>query len=80
MCSIRLLLIIPLVLATAAPVLAQGTQQGSRYRSQSQNTVTAPRNPVATPPSNNPFRNPIGHGVPPAVSANPDSNNRTNVR
>ena len=37
-------------------------------------------NAVATQPSNNPFVNPLGQGVPPAVSARgyPNSN-RTNV-
>ena len=29
---------------------------------------------VATQPSNNPFQNPIGQGVPPAASANPSLN------
>ncbi|WGD50656.1 hypothetical protein QA641_34485 [Bradyrhizobium sp. CB1650] len=82
MLSLRLLLIAPLALA--APVFAQGTQQ-NQYRDpqphRSPNAATGPRYPVATRPSNNPFQNPIGQGVPPAVSANPHLNsNRTNTR
>jgi hypothetical protein len=76
----RLLLIVSLVFVT--PALAQGTQQqgqqGAKHRSQ--HTTTGSRSPVATQPSNDPFRNPIGQGVPPAASANPNLNsNRTNV-
>jgi len=73
----RLLLIASLVFAT--PALAQDTQQqGTKNRPQ--NATTGSRNPVATQPSNNPFQNPIGQGVPPAASANPNLNsNRTNV-
>ena len=78
----RLLLIASLVFAP--PALAQGTQQkqyqgGVQHRSQ--NASTGSRAPVATRPSNNPFQNPIGQGVPPAVSANPNLNsNQTNTR
>ena len=76
MLPLRLLLIVPLVLAS--PSLAQGTKQGTINRSQ--HVTTGSRTPVATQPSNNPFRNPIGQGVPPAASANPNLNsNRTNV-
>jgi hypothetical protein len=82
MLSLRLLLIAPLALA--APVFAQGTQQNQYQGAQqhrSQNATTGPRYPVATRPSNNPFQNPIGQGVPPAVSTNPNLNsNRTNTR
>lgn len=94
MLSLRLLLIAPLALA--APTFAQGTRQSqyqhqyqSQYQSQYQraqryrspNATTGPHYPVATRPSHNPFRNPIGQGVPPAVSANPNLNsNRTNMR
>ena len=75
MLPLRLLLIVPLVLAS--PALAQGTKQGTTYGSQ--HVRTGSRTPVATQPSNNPFRNPI-QGVPPAASANPNLNsNRTNV-
>lgn len=49
---------------------AQGTQQRAQ-RGQPQPA----RRAVATQPSNNPFQNPIGQGVPPAVSANPNLNN-----
>lgn len=86
MSSLRLLLIAPLALA--APAFAQGTRQ-NQYQNQYQgvqqhhspNATTGPRYPVATRPSNNPFQNPIGQGVPPAVSANPSLNsNRTNTR
>ena len=76
MLPLRLLLIAPLVLAT--PALAQGTQQQT-VKNRPQGTVGS-RTPVATQPSNNPFQNPIGQGVPPATSANPNLNsNRTNV-
>jgi hypothetical protein len=87
MLSLRLLLIAPLVFAT--PALAQGTQQkqyqgAQQHRSQqhrSPNATTDQRRPVATRPSNNPFQNPIGQGVPPAVSANPNLNSsQTNTR
>lgn len=75
----KLLLIAPLVLALAAPAFAQGTQQkNTTVRTQGYNAGT--RTPVATQPSNNPFQNPIGQGVSPAASANPNLNsNRTNV-
>jgi hypothetical protein len=76
MLPLRLLLIAPLVFT--APALAQGAQQGAKNRSQ--NVIAGSRTPVATQPSNNPFQNPIGQGVPPAVSANPNLNgNRTNI-
>ena len=75
MVPLRLLLIAPLVLGT--PALAQGTQQPVKNRPQG---TIGSRTPVATQPSNNPFQNPIGQGVPPATSANPNLNsNRTNV-
>lgn len=81
MLSLRLFLIAPLVFAT--PALAQGTQQQQYQGAQqhrSPNATTGAHRPVATRPSNNPFQNPIGQGVPPAVSANPNLNsNRTNV-
>lgn len=78
----RLLLLAPLVFAPAA--LAQGTQQ-KQYQGtvqhRSQNATTGLRAPVATRPSNNPFKDPIGQGVPPAVSANPNLNSsQTNTR
>lgn len=76
MLPLRLLLIAPLILAT--PALAQGTQQQRGVQNRSQNVTTHPRSPVATRPSNNPFKDPIGQGVPPAVSSNPNLNsNRT---
>ena len=82
MLSLRLLLIAPLVFAT--PALAQGTQQKQYQGAQqhrSQNATIDQRRPVATRPSNDPFRNPIGQGVPPAVSANPNLNSsQTNTR
>jgi hypothetical protein len=77
MLALRLLLMAPLVVAT--PALAQGTQQHQGVQNRSQNVTTGSRSPVATRPSNNPFQNPIGQGVPPAVSVNPNLNsNRTN--
>jgi hypothetical protein len=72
MCPLRILLIASFVLAS--PALAQST------KNRSQNTFAGSRTPVATQPSNNPFQNPIGQGVPPAASANPNLNsNRTNI-
>jgi hypothetical protein len=81
MLSLRVVLVAPLILAS--PVMAQGTQQGTQQgvRNQQQTIITGQRGPVATRPSNNPFQDPIGQGVPPAVSTNPNMNsNRTNVR
>lgn len=70
------LVIIATVVSLAGPAFAQSTQQN---RNRSQTYTTRARTPVATQPSNNPFSNPIGQGVPPAVSANPNLNsNRTN--
>lgn len=75
--TLILLLIAPLVVAT--PALSQGTQQHQGVQNRSQNVTTGSRSPVATRPSSNPFQNPIGQGVPPAVSVNPNLNsNRTN--
>lgn len=63
------------------PALAQGTQQNTNGRQQgytSQSYPRSSRSPVVTQPSNNPFQNPIGQGVPPAASTNPALNsNRT---
>ncbi|KJC45183.1 hypothetical protein UB31_21080 [Bradyrhizobium sp. LTSP849] len=61
---------------TASPLaaVAQGTQQQGQ-KSQAQ----TPRRPVATQPSNSPFQNPIGQGVPPAVSANPNLNSNSTL-
>ncbi|MDH2357452.1 hypothetical protein QCM80_43925 [Bradyrhizobium sp. SSUT112] len=75
MSLLRSLIIGALVAAT--PALAQNTQQqGVKNR----NANAGTRTPVATQPSNNPFQNPIGQGVPPATSANPNLNsNRTYV-
>ncbi|MGY4234707.1 CO dehydrogenase/acetyl-CoA synthase gamma subunit (corrinoid Fe-S protein) [Bradyrhizobium sp. USDA 4449] len=73
---VKALVISATVLALATPAFAQGTQQKTN-RSQA---YTRPRTPVATQPGNNPFSNPIGQGVPPAVSARPNLNsNRTYV-
>jgi hypothetical protein len=77
--NLRSLLIAALVSTLAPPTLAQNSQQRNATV-RSQGYATGPRTPVATQPSNNPFRNPIGQGVPPAASANPNQNsNRTNV-
>jgi hypothetical protein len=77
MSSLKLWLIIPLVFA--GPALAQGKMQRG-VTAQPQGTVGRVRTPVATQPSNNPFQNPIGQGVPPAASANSNQNgNITNV-
>lgn len=75
----KCLLIAALASTLAAPTLAQNTQQRNTTV-RSQGYTTGSRAPVATQPSNNPFRNPIGQGVPPAASANPNLNsNRTNI-
>lgn len=77
MSRLKLWLIVPLVFAE--PALAQGTMQQG-VASQPKRAAGSPRTPVATQPSNNPFHNPIGQGVPPAGSANSNLNsNRTNV-
>jgi hypothetical protein len=79
MSPLKLCLIIALVIppAFAGSALAQGTQQRSVA---TQGTVARGRTPVATQPGNDPFRNPIGQGVPPAASANSNQNgNITNV-
>jgi hypothetical protein len=73
---VKSLLIVAVAFACATSALAQGTQKTNR----SQTYTSQSRTPVATQPSNNPFSNPIGQGVPPAVSANPNLNsNRTNA-
>jgi hypothetical protein len=82
MSPLKLWLIIPL--AVSAPAHAQGTmEQGVTTRgatTQSQGVIVRQRTPVATQPSNDPFHNPIGQGVPPAASANSNQNsNRINV-
>lgn len=73
---VKSLVIMATLLAFTAPALAQGTQKTNRP----QGYGTQSRTPVATQPSNNPFSNPIGQGVPPAASANPAINSgQTNV-
>lgn len=73
---VKSLVITAITLAFATSAFGEGTQKTNR----SQNYGTQSRTPVATQPSNNPFSNPIGQGVPPAASANPALNsNRTNV-
>ena len=80
MLSLRLSLIALLAFATPAQGTQQKQYQGAQQH-RSQNATTDQRRPVATRPSNDPFRNPIGQGVPPAVSANPNLNSsRTNTR
>lgn len=75
MLPLRLLLVAPLIFA--APALAQNAQQGTANRPQN---AQGTRTPVATQPSNDPFKNPIGQGAPPAASANSNLNgNRTNI-
>ena len=76
MLPLRLLLIVPLVLAS--PSLAQGTKQGGTIN-RSQHVTTGSRTPVATQPSNNPFEIRSVARCPTA-SAEPNLNsNRTNV-
>jgi hypothetical protein len=75
------LLVAALVLYSGV-TFAQGTRQSAPRRT-SAGVATATgtsRGPVATQPSNNPFKDPIGQGVPPAASVNTNLNsNRTNV-
>lgn len=76
----KLLLSSALISLLTVPAFAQGTQQNANGRQShtSPNYARGSRSPVATQPSNNPFQNPIGQGVPPAASANPALNsNRT---
>ena len=81
MSAAKLLLTSALIPLLTLPAFAQGTQQNANGRQQahtSQSYARGSRSPVATQPSNNPFQNPIGQGVPPAASANPALNsNRT---
>lgn len=77
------LLVLVLLFADSGLALAQGTAQngsGQVVRRSSATATTGVRTGgVATQPSNHPFENPIGQGVPPAVSTNPALNsNRTN--
>jgi hypothetical protein len=75
------LLVIALFLCST-PAFAQGTQQPDprTHGSISAGTATTARAPAATQPSNNPFKDPLGQGVPPAVSTNRNQNNsRTSV-
>jgi hypothetical protein len=80
MLALRFLVTTPLMFALGASAFAQGTQQ-TNSQTRSQNYTAGSHAPVATRPSNSPFQNPIGQGIPPAVSANPNLNsNRTNTR
>jgi hypothetical protein len=76
----KCLILFVLILSSGA-ALAQGTQQPNPgVQSRVWRGLGISRPPVATQPSNNPFQNPIGQGVPPAASTNPYLNsNRTNV-
>jgi len=67
-------LLVGLLLQNAAMAQQYGSNNSRRHG------VAGSRNAVATQPSSNPFVNPIGQGVPPAVSSQPYLNsNRTNV-
>ena len=76
------LLVIALLLCSA-PARAQGTQQPdprAPSRPSAGAAAMTARSPAATQPSNNPFQDPLGQGVPPAVSTNRSQNNiRTSV-
>jgi hypothetical protein len=73
-------LLVAALLLYSSATFAQGTQQSAPHRSSAGVATGTSRAPVATQPSNNPFKDPIGQGVPPAVSVNPNQNtNRTNV-
>ncbi|RTM13353.1 MAG: hypothetical protein EKK33_11820 [Bradyrhizobiaceae bacterium] len=78
MLRLALVGVIGVVVGLAEPAIAQGVQgiqglqpsaQTGRAHQQPQGGYSGPRSAVATQPSNNPFANPIGQGVPPAVSA-----------
>lgn len=76
---LKSMLFATLVSGLAAPTFAQNTQQRNPTV-RPQGYTTGSRTPVATQPPNNPFQNPIGQGVPPAASVNPNLNSsRTNV-
>jgi hypothetical protein len=80
--SSKCLLVAALLLLGSDAAFAQGTQQSHPRARISAGVATTGMShaPVATQPSNNPFQNPIGQGVPPAVSTNGYlNNNRTYV-
>ena len=71
--------VIWIALALASPAFAQASnqpQQGMQPRTSGAGVgAYGSRGGVAIQPNNNnPFKNPIGQGVPPAVSANPARN------
>ena len=75
--SARMAILAILLLATQA--LAQGTSQEPKRINRTHPGVTT-GGAVATQPSSSPFKNPIGQGVPPAVSSTPSRNqNQTAV-
>ena len=76
----KCMLVGSLLMALSTPALAQESQQKNTAARPQGGYTTGTRPPVATQPSNNPFQNPIGQGVPPATSVNPNLNNsRTNA-
>jgi uncharacterized protein YdeI (BOF family) len=77
MSPLKLVFVIPLVVALPALAQQKGATTGSTA-TQSQRTAGGSRGAVAIPPpTNNPFQNPIGQGVAPAANAN--SNRNSNV-
>jgi hypothetical protein len=77
--SLTRLIVIAMLLCSGA-AFAQGTQQPSSTARRGISSGVARGGPVATQPSNNPFKDPIGQGVPPATSTNRNLNgNRTSV-
>ena len=68
------------IIPAVAQVTPGGTQGAVQGTTQARPAQGQPRSPVATQPSNNPFQNPIGQGVPPAVSANPSNNSNRTAR
>jgi hypothetical protein len=78
MSPLKLLLVIPLMVAMPALAQQKGGTGTTTTTTQSQRTVGGSRGAVAIqPPTNNPFQNPIGQGVAPAANAN--SNRNSNV-
>jgi hypothetical protein len=62
------------LLSLSGPALAQGKKQGTGSVQRTTTGTNNSGNAVATHPSNSPFQNPIGQGVPPAANANSGRN------
>jgi hypothetical protein len=75
---IKLIGLILMLLSSQA--LAQGTQQSLQTGGRPSSSARIGGYAVPTQPSSDPFRDPLGQGVPPAASSVPRfNNNRTQV-